>query len=516
VAFLCYGLLLIAWIIDLLTPQLLIVAILFNAPIALSSLALQSRLTTRLVIFSEIANAVAGYYDGAVAGHSWSIIAIGDRLLLAASFILVGYLSVKTQEFAREAGVSAGRMRQVEVEKALRQAIGSVRETLNLELVQRAVTRQSVALLGATKATLIVRETSFGTPLTLSYTSGDRDIAVARRPLTTEVASLAAHASEVDEVLVITKNDALGRLTLDALGAEQALATAIATSGPIEYILIECAVSKPFDADAAPTLRAFAQQAGMALGQAALFTQLGEQSEENVRQKNELADRGDVIRDIVYALAHDLRTPLTAAHVTMSQALAGAYGGLPERYQSVVRTALAANDDQRRIVETLLLVARYEAGEASTLNERVSCDDLALRIVEELQPVADVKGVEIRAEIGPRPLATRGDPHEIRRAIANLVANAIDATPRGGHVIVGVHRTGETIAITVADDGYGVPEELRGGLFQRFAGGHPGAGSGLGLYIVRRIAEKHGGTAQYAPQSPTGSTFTMTLPAIEE
>ena len=106
--------------------------------------------------------------------------------------------------------------------------------------------------------------------------------------------------------------------------------------------------------------------------------------------------------------------------------------------------------------------------------------------------------------------------NEIRRAIANLVANAIDATPRGGHVVVGVHRTGTTIAVTVEDDGYGVSEERRGGLFQRFAGGHPGAGSGLGLYIVRRIAEKHGGTAQYAPRSPAGSTFTMTLPAIEE
>ncbi|HEY2553735.1 MAG TPA: HAMP domain-containing sensor histidine kinase, partial [Candidatus Cybelea sp.] len=184
--------------------------------------------------------------------------------------------------------------------------------------------------------------------------------------------------------------------------------------------------------------------------------------------------------------------------------------------RSVVRTALAANDDQRRIVETLLLVARYEAGEASALHERVSCDDLALRIVEELQPVADVKGVEILAEIGPRPLGTRGDPHEIRRAIANLAANAIDATPRGGHVVVGVHRTGATIAVTVNDDGYGVPEERRAGLFQRFAGGHPGAGSGLGLYIVRRIAEKHGGSAQYTPRLPAGSTFTMTLPAIEE
>ncbi|HEY2476410.1 MAG TPA: HAMP domain-containing sensor histidine kinase [Candidatus Cybelea sp.] len=515
-ALLCYGLLLVAWIIDLLTPQLFIVAILFNGPIALSSLALQSRLTTNLVIASEIANAVAGYYDGVVAGHSWSVIAIGDRALLAASFILVGYLSVKTQEFAREAGVSAGRMRQVQVEKTLREAIGSVRETLNLELVQRAVTRQSVGLLGASKALLIVRETSFGTPLMLSYAAGDRDIVVERRPLTKEVASLAARAAEIDDVVSITENDALGRLTLDALGATQALATSIASSGPVEYILVECAQGNPFDSDAAPTLRAFARQAGMALSQAALFTQLGAQSEENARQKNELADRGDVIRDIVYALAHDLRTPLTAAHVTMNQALTGAYGELPARYQPVLRTALAANDDQRRIVETLLLVARYEAGEASTLREVVSCDDLALRIVEELLPVADVKGVEIRAEIGPLPLATRGDPHEIRRAIANLVANAIDATPRGGHVIVGVNRAGPAIAITVDDDGYGVSEAQRPNLFLRFAGGHPGAGTGLGLYIVRRIAEKHGGSVTYAPRSPSGSTFTMTLPAVAE
>ena len=75
----------------------------------------------------------------------------------------------------------------------------------------------------------------------------------------------------------------------------------------------------------------------MALEQAQLFTQLGERNDEIAQQKNALAERSDVIRDIVYALAHDLRTPLAAAHVTMNQALAGAYGELPEtlsRYSS--------------------------------------------------------------------------------------------------------------------------------------------------------------------------------------
>jgi len=109
-----------------------------------------------------------------------------------------------------------------------------------------------------------------------------------------------------------------------------------------------------------------------------------------------------------------------------------------------------------------------------------------------------------------------GDPHEIRRAITNLLANAIEATPRGGHVTVRGIRNGEWIEIAVEDDGYGVSEERRQGLFQRFGGGQAGAGTSLGLYIVRRIAEKYGGSVQYAPRSPRGSTFTMKLPMLEE
>jgi signal transduction histidine kinase len=517
VAWLCYGLLVAAWIVDLLTPQLFIAAILLNGPIALSSLALRSRLTTNLVIAAEIANAVAGYVNGVQAGYRWDGIAIGDRLLLAASFVLVGYLSVKTQEYAREAGVSAGRMRQVEIEKALREATERVRNTLNVELVQRAIARESVALVGASKATLIVRESAFGLPLTFEYCEGSADVSVERAALSTEIASLVARAAEGRDAFRVTSGDLFGRVTLEALAASEAVVTPIVTGDVVDYVLIESVLAgKSFVSDALATLRAFAQQAAMALEQAHLFAQLGERNEEIARQKDELADRSDVIRDIVYALAHDLRTPLSAAHVTMSQALSGAYGELPERYVGILSTALAANDDERRIVDTLLLVARYEAGEASTLRELVDCGQLAARIVAELRPVAEMKGIALREELAHNGLPTRGDPHELRRAIANLVANAIDATPRGGHVAVRASVSGESIAIVVADDGYGVSAERRDGLFQRFGGGNPGSGTGLGLYIVRRIAEKHGGKVTYAPRSPSGSTFTLTLPLVRE
>lgn len=512
-AWLCYGLLVAAWIVDLLTPQLLVAAILLNGPIALSSLALRGRLTAQLVVAAEIANVVAGYVNGVQAGYHWDGIAVGDRLLTAASFVLVGYLSVKAQEYAREAGVSAGRMRQIQVEKALSEATSGVRETLNLELVRRAILRESISLLDADSAILIVRESAFDLPLLMEQRSGERDTAIRRSLLAAELASLAMRARERPGPIRVTCNDAIGRLMLDALGAGAAMAVAIPSEGQgADYVLVELAAEQgDFPADAGAVLQAFAEQARIALEQSALFTQLGERNDEIARQRNELGRRSDVIRDIVYALAHDLRTPLSAAEVTMRQALDGAYGTLPERYVPILRTSLRANDEERRLVETLLLVARYETGEESHLSEPVDVDRLLSRGVDEMRPLAEASGVSLQAE-GGDGLSVEGDSTELRRALLNLLANAIAATPHGGAIVVRTRSDGDAVTIDVEDDGHGVAPERRDSLFARFGGGRSGGGTGLGLYIVKRIAEKHGGSAAYQPRDPRGSIFRLRLP----
>jgi signal transduction histidine kinase len=517
-ALLCYALLVGAWIVDLFTPQLFVAAILLNGPIALSSLALQSRLTMQLVVAAELANLIAGYVNGAQAGYHWDGIAVGDRLLAAASFVLVGYLSIRTQEYAREAGASVGRMRQIQIEKALREATRRVRETLNVDLVQRAILRESVSLLGASAALLLVRDSAFELPLTIEHKQGDAETSLQRGALSTELASLAARARENPGIVRVTGDDALGRLTLDALGAREALVTAIRpAASQADYVLVELsAEGTEFVGDALTAMQAFAEQAGIALEQARLFTQLGERNEEIARQKDELAHRADVIRDIVYALAHDLRTPLAAADVTMKQALEGAYGELPPRYASILRSTLAANEEERRIVETLLLVARYEAGEESNVREFVACDRLLERAVEEMQPVAEANGITLRGEIETGNLGISGDPNELRRAVLNLIANAIAATPQRGTILVRGRRSGGDVSISIEDDGYGVPAERSAALFQRFGRARSGSGTGLGLYIVRRIAEKHGGCVAYAPREPAGSVFTLTLPGSQE
>lgn len=517
-ALLCYALLIAAWIVDLFTPQLFVAAILLNGPIALSSLALRSRLTLQLVIAAELANLIAGYINGVRAGYHWDGIAVGDRLLVAASFVLVGYLSIRTAVYAREAGASVGRMRQIQIERGLREATRRVRETLNVDLVQRAILRESVSLLEASAALLIVRDSAFELPLTIEHKLGETDTSLQRGALSTELASLAARARENPGVVRVTADDALGRLTLDALGAREALVTAIRPSGSkADYVLVELsAEGADFAGDAFTAMQAFAEQAGIALEQARLFTQLGERNNEIAKQKDELARRADVIRDIVYALAHDLRTPIAAAEVTTKQALNGAYGELPQRYGSILRSTLAANEEERRIVETLLLVARYEAGEESSVREFLDCNRLIARAVDEMQPVAEANGIALRGETEPGVLGVSGDPNELRRAILNLIANAITATPEHGTIVVRGRRSGDNVLIAVEDDGYGVPAERSAALFQRFGRARSGSGTGLGLYIVRRIAEQHGGSVAYAPREPAGSVFTLTLPSSQE
>lgn len=431
------------------------------------------------------------------------MIAIADRVVAGFSFFLVGTLSIAAQRSARRAGELSERSEREARESRVGQALERIRESMSIALIEYAIVREGCRSLGADVAWYYTQTAPLD-PSTEYCCRRGGEVEVSYARPAPPIASLLQRVADAGQTARVEAGDPFGRLVLDTLGVAHALAVPLAERGSLFGVLLIGMRSDMFDADAEQALRYYADRSSIASAQGKLF-------EELARRNSALAERNDVIRDIVYALSHDLRTPLEAANVTMRQALEGRYGELPRAYCDILERSVRSNEELRRLAETLLLVSRYESGEESHYRERVDLAAITLEAAQELEASAHDKGVIVRTEgDAAMVLVDRG---ELRRAAVNLVANALAWTPSGGSVVVRTSARDGRARIAIEDTGFGVPADIVEVLFRRIGGAsRHGGGSGLGLWLVRRIAEGHGGNVAYEPRVGGGSVFTVELP----
>lgn len=215
-------------------------------------------------------------------------------------------------------------------------------------------------------------------------------------------------------------------------------------------------------------------------------------------------------RQLVEEASHELRTPLAVLATNADVLLAH-----PEPTLDVYREGLQRSRDVARrmqaTIDELLVDAR---GRARTVT-RAPVDLVAVvgGVVADARVLAASQGVEL-AVSGPPSARCSLDEPTVRRAIANLVDNAVRYSPAGAEVDVAVRVADTTAAVVVTDQGPGIPPDEQGHIFERFWRGRPDTqGSGLGLPIANQVALAHGGTLEVTSPTPTGrgTTFTLTL-----
>ncbi|NTU78959.1 MAG: HAMP domain-containing protein [Chloroflexales bacterium] len=220
-------------------------------------------------------------------------------------------------------------------------------------------------------------------------------------------------------------------------------------------------------------------------------------------------------RRFVADVSHELRTPLAAMRGNLEVLDRGGLNN-PELAAEAVTDMRLETARLIRMVNDLLLLAQSDA-RVQLRCEPVELDTLMLEVYRELRPLA--KGMTLR--IGAEDQVTvSGDRDRLKQALLNLGVNALQYTPQGGYVTLGLEQRDGYALLTVADTGLGIADEDLPHIFERFyradrsRSRHSG-GAGLGLSIVKRVADAHGGYATVASIPGRGSTFAIWLPLPE-
>jgi signal transduction histidine kinase len=230
------------------------------------------------------------------------------------------------------------------------------------------------------------------------------------------------------------------------------------------------------------------------------------------------ADGLDCLKDRTLALiSHDLRSPLTSIRGYVELLLDEESGPLQENQRRCLEVVRRNADRLDRQIGDLLLAASLAEGRLQLHRSAVDVARVVMEAAETAGPQAAGRGIRLEAASQSMPLV-EADGARLAQVLDNLISNAIKYTPDGGRVDVRAERDDDEVVLSVSDTGIGLTAGERAAIFEPFyrsaAVKERGIkGTGLGLVIVKAVAEAHGGSVAVESEPGAGSTFTVRLPA---
>jgi len=212
--------------------------------------------------------------------------------------------------------------------------------------------------------------------------------------------------------------------------------------------------------------------------------------------------------------SHELRTPIAVLISEAQTALARQRSA--GEYRETVEACLDTAQQMRRLTESLLELARFDAGQEPIRQHPIKVADIVRSSVELIRPLAAEGRLQIHCDLAP--VETYGNADHLGRVMTNLLSNAIHHNKPGGEIHITTRPENGGVVITVADTGEGIAPEDLPHIFERFyradkSRSQANGRTGLGLAICKAIVEAHGGSIQVASQPGTGTTFTVRLGA---
>ena len=247
------------------------------------------------------------------------------------------------------------------------------------------------------------------------------------------------------------------------------------------------------------------------------YTQRLAETNAELEMTNRELERANRLKtEFLASMSHELRTPLHTI-IGFSELLGEELEGpLNDKQRRFVQHIHKDSLHLLELINDILDISKIEAGRLELRREAFDFAALVAESLASVRALAETKSQVLEAELDV-PTAVDADRLRIKQVLVNLLSNAIKFTPEGGRIRVEANVQDSSVAISVSDNGIGIPAEEQDFIFDKFH--QVGAttkgvreGTGLGLAITKRLVEEHGGTIRVASQLKKGSTFVITLP----